>query len=159
MFTAPVFSRSIRTSLKVSLRAVPSLPGLTPSAQTQCTALTVSRRYRGEVLGHRPQPTVMKTILIGDANATPKEFKDTLPYLVKRTSGAGWLPVYRAFIKGNTQIITTIRRIEGDVDRLAKDLETIIPKERIELKRTTNHVVLKGDYLFAVRDWLTARKF
>ncbi|KAJ3168864.1 hypothetical protein HDU88_001191 [Geranomyces variabilis] len=155
---APTFLRTVCVARFIATRphSAASLPR--PCAAIACTA-SQTRGYRGELLGRRPQPLVPKTEIIGDPTATPDRFKDTLPYTVKRTANAGWLPVYRTYIKGNTQTITTIRRIEGSAEMLAKDLASFIPKEKIAIKPTTGHVVLKGDYLFAVRDWLTARKF
>ncbi|KAJ3163201.1 hypothetical protein HDU86_002370 [Geranomyces michiganensis] len=147
----------LTTAPRSHTAASSSLPR--PYAVNACASTVQIRAYRGELLGHRPQPLVPKTEIIGEPSATPDLFKDTLPYAVKRTAKAGWLPIYRTFLKGNTQTITTIRRIEGNVQMLAKDLESIIPQEKITVKPTTGHVVLKGDYLFAVRDWLTVRKF
>lgn len=82
-----------------------------------------------------------------------------LPYLVKRTAKSGWLPVYREYSKGGTQITTIIRRIEGDIQSLAADLRQFVPADRVIVKDLQKHVVLRGDYLYAVRDWLTARRF
>ncbi|KAJ3267418.1 hypothetical protein HK104_005921, partial [Borealophlyctis nickersoniae] len=84
---------------------------------------------------------------------------DKLNYNVKRTKPAGWLPVYRSKKYAGTLILTTITRIEGHIEQLAKDLESFIPKDRITIRPLQQHIVLKGDYLDYVRDWLTARKF
>jgi hypothetical protein len=39
-----------------------------------------------------------------------------VPYLVKRTEKARWLPVYKDISHNKSKITTIIRRIEGDVD-------------------------------------------
>ncbi|TPX48382.1 hypothetical protein SeLEV6574_g02062 [Synchytrium endobioticum] len=84
--------------------------------------------------------------------------KDQLPYLVKRTPVARWLPVYREF-KNQTGIWTVIRRIEGNIQALAKDLATIIPKQRIAIQEMTHQIRIKGNYRHDVKTWLISRQF
>ncbi|KAI8821771.1 mitochondrial large subunit ribosomal protein-domain-containing protein [Fimicolochytrium jonesii] len=169
--TAPSLSSCTpaRTLSSHSLRSYPAsrqqpLQNASPSTpsplfpRSAATILTPSRGYRGAPLGNRPRPTVMKTELIGDPTAEPARKKDTLPYRVRRTK-TGNLPVYRAYEKGRTQIITTIRRVDGSAEFLARELASFIPAERIAVSELNNHVVLQGDYVFAVRDHLTAREF
>ncbi|KAI9094965.1 mitochondrial large subunit ribosomal protein-domain-containing protein [Phlyctochytrium arcticum] len=140
-------------------------PLITPLSRSPLSPQAVPRRHRGALLGHRPKPIVEKTQIIGDPAATtfldgePMPTKADLPYEVKRTSGAQWLPVYREIKVGGTQVWTKIRRINGSVERLAKDLEWFIPADKITIKPVEKHVILRGDYLYGVRDFLTARGF
>ncbi|KAI9325963.1 mitochondrial large subunit ribosomal protein-domain-containing protein [Zopfochytrium polystomum] len=81
--------------------------------------------------------------------------KESLPYEVRRTAKAGWLPVYREFKNGGTNVSTIIRRIEGDAEALARHLSAFVPPDRIRIHRVTGHIILRGDYLHAVRDFLS----
>ncbi|TPX71093.1 hypothetical protein SpCBS45565_g01302 [Spizellomyces sp. 'palustris'] len=160
-----LLQRTLQASARIPYQSSLRLPRLHSLSPSPRPALTNSRRYRGEVLGSRPTPITPKTILVGDPTATVKpdgtaiQTKESLPYLVKRTSKSGWLPVYREFKNGKTQTLTIIRRVDGNVKQLADDLGQFVPSDRIEIKELQRHIVLKGDYLFAVRDWLTARGF
>ncbi|KAI8995985.1 mitochondrial large subunit ribosomal protein-domain-containing protein [Gaertneriomyces semiglobifer] len=126
-----------------------------------CLQLTITRSYRGEVLGKRPKPTITKTHVVGNPNkALPEGFsKESLAYSVKRTAEAGWLPVYKQTKAGGSQLLTRIRRIEGDIQTLAEDLKQFVPPQNIKVKMPQKHIVLKGDYVTHVRDWLTTRGF
>ena len=106
------------------------------------------------VLGRIPKatirhpPTKKSSLIIVDPA--------TCSYAINRTSN-GWLPVYSDYHNGRTRKTTTIRRVQGDIDQLAMDLIHILPQERISIK--FNHIVLKGDYVEAVREWLTKTGF
>ncbi|KAI8812818.1 mitochondrial large subunit ribosomal protein-domain-containing protein [Cladochytrium replicatum] len=142
-----------------------ALPAIRTSQPFVCGALPAAleqRRYRSRIIGQVPVPYKTKTILLKDPSedltATDIETKETLPYNVKRTMN-GWLPVYDDIRGGGSRVQTIIRRIEGDVQRLVKDLSAYIPHERIHIKTTNGHVVLDGYYVDKLRDFFTARKF
>ncbi|KAJ3101793.1 hypothetical protein HDU97_001077 [Phlyctochytrium planicorne] len=132
---------------------------ITPSAlsawgsiQQRCTFVTKKSTIQ--------TPRSTKTVRIyekeNSADVVPKE---NLPYNVKRTTLAKWLPVYREFRNGGTNISTILRRIDGNIDRLAKDLEIVAPAGRIQLRKDLGQIRLRGDYLHDVREFLTVRKF
>ncbi|TPX38163.1 hypothetical protein SmJEL517_g00150 [Synchytrium microbalum] len=110
------------------------------------------------IMGRRPRPQMTKSVRKPTPRLIALVTKDNLPYLVKRTAIAKWLPVYKD-IKNQTGIWTVIRRIEGDVNALANDLTSFIPSHRVHVKEVARHVRIKGDYIKEVKDWLTARQF
>ncbi|KAJ3035665.1 hypothetical protein HK097_004153 [Rhizophlyctis rosea] len=84
---------------------------------------------------------------------------DSLPYLIKRVHRSQWLPLYRLIKSDGNNVSTKIRRIQGDINKLAADLSTFIPKDKIIVKAPNNQIWLKGDYLHDLRDWFTVRGF
>jgi hypothetical protein len=42
---------------------------------------------------------------------------------------------------------------------LKADLEKMVPEERILVKPLQGHVLLRGNYVEAVREWMTAKGF
>ncbi|KAJ3323092.1 hypothetical protein HDU76_013730 [Blyttiomyces sp. JEL0837] len=109
-------------------------------------------------MGKRPDPMNMKTVRIYKEDPANVPSKESLNYEVLRTSQSGWLPVYRDY-KGEKKVETIIRRIKGDVNALAKDLEIVTPAQNIRIHPTSKNIILTGDYLYDVRDFLTLRKF
>ncbi|KAJ3036541.1 hypothetical protein HDV00_002562 [Rhizophlyctis rosea] len=85
--------------------------------------------------------------------------KEDLPYDVRRLTASGRLPVYSKIQaqKGNVSVV--LRRVHGDLEALANDLSTWIPKDKIVVKHGKNQLLLKGNYVNDMRDWLTARNF
>lgn len=87
-------------------------------------------------------------------------------YAVQRTGVGRNLPVYRDIRNGGTQVFTKIRRIEGDVEALARDLQ----QERFEgepagrmrewkVRPDLGQLWVKGDHLATVLSWLTSKGF
>ncbi|KAI9204106.1 mitochondrial large subunit ribosomal protein-domain-containing protein [Polychytrium aggregatum] len=111
------------------------------------------------LIDKRKKPNVTKTIDVVLPSTTEAIPKEQLAYNVKRTTVAGWLPVYSDFRNNRSRHLTLIRRIEGDIERLAKDLEQIIPPQNIVVNPLTHSIRLKGNYVNQIRDWLTARGF
>ncbi|KAL1915880.1 mitochondrial 54S ribosomal protein mL49 [Calcarisporiella thermophila] len=79
------------------------------------------------------------------------------PYFVERTRSKS-LPVYTDYRNGGMRVLTLIRKIEGDVGRLCEDLAKDLPTT-VNVNKTTGHVVVKGNYVREVREWLTQRGF
>ena len=97
----------------------------------------------------------------GDGSLTSKGLGLGLGYAVKRTD-RGFLPVYTEFRNGRGQITTLIRRIDGDVHQLRRDLcqcGVVGKQEDVEVRETTGHVRIKGRVERVVRYWLTAVGF
>ncbi|KAJ3112232.1 hypothetical protein HDU96_004769 [Phlyctochytrium bullatum] len=87
------------------------------------------------------------------------EKKDTLPYVIRRTAFAKWLPIYREIKHNGTQISTIVRRLDGDLKKLAKDLERVAPADRITVREELKQIRLKGDYVHDIRHFFTVRGF
>ncbi|KAF5099127.1 hypothetical protein D0Z03_001075 [Geotrichum reessii] len=80
--------------------------------------------------------------------ATPEK---TDWYSVSRTRG-NQLPVY-ADVRANGHRTTIIRRIEGSLPLLKRDLldALSLDKDRIKIKPVSNQIVITGDYVKQVR--------
>ena len=72
--------------------------------------------------------------------------------------GSGDLPVYQNYKNGRTRVITSIRKVEGNVSELVKDLGRFIPPQRITMHLGGN-VRINGRYGRPIRKWLTMLKF
>lgn len=89
---------------------------------------------------------------------TEKPLDQQLPYFVRRTINKN-LPVYTEFKNGRSQVLTLIRRIEGDACELRKDLLKYFSPEDINVNLRNNHIVVKGYYPELIRTWLTKQGF
>ncbi|KAL3899514.1 MAG: hypothetical protein SGCHY_001991 [Lobulomycetales sp.] len=114
------------------------------------------------VLGRVAKPTIHPSPLVpasAQSLAADGLSKESLAWGVRRTAN-GWLPVYTDFKSGRSRIVTLIRRIDGDLEALRRDLgRELVPEERIAIKPLQRHIVLRGNYISVVRDWLTNRNF
>ncbi|KAI8073287.1 ribosomal protein L49/IMG2 [Gongronella butleri] len=82
-------------------------------------------------------------------------------YLVSRTTNKG-LPVYSDIKNGGTKHLTIIRRVEGDVEALRTELAAMFPeapKNHVRINPTNNHIVIKGNYVNEIKQWLVAKGF
>lgn len=70
--------------------------------------------------------------------------RKALPYSVSRTPTRG-LPVYQLAKSGGNLKLTRVRKLEGDIEVLRKQLEeTLSPKpEYVKINPTTNHIMIK----------------
>ncbi|KAJ1667907.1 mitochondrial 54S ribosomal protein img2 [Coemansia sp. RSA 2052] len=82
----------------------------------------------------------------------------TYPYFVHRTRFQS-LPVYTDVKNGKTRKLTTVRRIEGDLEALRADMAKALSDSSIQIKRTSQQLVIKGDRSDEVRAWLTRSGF
>ncbi|RUP42723.1 mitochondrial large subunit ribosomal protein-domain-containing protein [Jimgerdemannia flammicorona] len=81
------------------------------------------------------------------------------PYFVSRTASHA-LPVYTDIRNGRTRHLTIIRRIEGDVNKLRKDLLELLPSPQlISVNELNNQIVIKGFWQYEVTAWLAKRGF
>ncbi|KAI8390249.1 mitochondrial large subunit ribosomal protein-domain-containing protein [Blakeslea trispora] len=87
-----------------------------------------------------------------------KRFYSTPAYTIARTTNKG-LPVYSEYKNGNTRLLTIIRRIQGDSNALAKDLVNDFPEAVVQVKPTTQHVVIKGHHVNEIKEWLISKGF
>ncbi|XP_070578912.1 large ribosomal subunit protein mL49-like [Ptychodera flava] len=88
----------------------------------------------------------------------PKDKSTKLPYFVKRTRLHNW-PVYTLIKNGGTRQLTVVRKIEGDIWALEKDLRQHL--ESIVGHTIASHVNevgmfihYKGIYENEVKEWL-----
>ncbi|KAI8613476.1 hypothetical protein BC830DRAFT_1230461 [Chytriomyces sp. MP71] len=83
----------------------------------------------------------------------------TEAYTIRRLPVSGWLPVYRDYRRSNNMVkATVIRRVEGDSQKLLVELSDALKTDG-KVNPRNGHVLLKGDHLHAVRDYLTSRGF
>ncbi|KAJ2554640.1 mitochondrial 54S ribosomal protein img2 [Coemansia sp. RSA 1933] len=80
------------------------------------------------------------------------------PYFVNRTRFQS-LPVYVDIKNGKTRRLTLIRRIEGDIQALHKDLSSSLNDSSIQINSISNQLVIKGDRASEVREWLSKKGF
>ncbi|KAI8847233.1 mitochondrial large subunit ribosomal protein-domain-containing protein [Chytridium lagenaria] len=161
MTACSAVSRATLASSPLSASSSPFLP-ISAASISPASQFLRSPSSRSFVTANSPiqKPPSTKTVRIYEKeDPTSIATKETLSYDVRRTSLANWLPIYREYKNQGTNVSTIIRRIHGDIDRLAKDLEVVAPPECIKIKRNINHITLRGDYLHDLREFFTIRKF
>lgn len=83
-----------------------------------------------------------------------------LPYFVARTSLGKNLPVYVDYKHGGSKVITIIRRIHGDPEKLAADLKAELPpKAEFRVRPEMQQVIVKGQHVQKIREFLTYKGF
>lgn len=87
-----------------------------------------------------------------------KRFYSTPAYTIARTVNKG-LPVYSDIKNGGTRYLTIIRRIEGDPTALMKDILADFPLAEVSVKSNTQQVVIKGQYVNEIKEWLIVKGF
>ncbi|CAG8446260.1 5652_t:CDS:2 [Ambispora gerdemannii] len=85
------------------------------------------------------------------------------PYFVQRTK-YNMIPVYTDIKNGRTRILTIVRRIEGNVKKLAQDIkEEFFPNDTkdklVTIRQTCNQIVIKGKRDRELKFWLHKRGF
>eukprot|EP01027_Heterolobosea_sp_BB2_P023831 GEZU01035849.1.p1 GENE.GEZU01035849.1~~GEZU01035849.1.p1 ORF type:complete len:184 (-),score=7.23 GEZU01035849.1:111-614(-) len=78
-----------------------------------------------------------------------------LPFHFKRTP-FGNLPVYMDYKNGRTKIVTVVRKIEGDVQEVRRELETLTGLP-VEVKQGS--LLIKGNQSALVKAWMRALGF
>ncbi|CAA93160.1 54S ribosomal protein img2, mitochondrial [Schizosaccharomyces pombe] len=85
---------------------------------------------------------------------------ESLRFHVSRTPSKN-LPVYLDYKQRGTKILTLIRKIHGDSNALRLRLISTLkmsPKD-VYVNKLTNQVVLKGNHIVTVREWLQDQGF
>jgi len=80
-----------------------------------------------------------------------------LPFIVYRTEKGNNIPVYRDF-RGHNKVYTVLKRVRGRVDLLAVDMERVCGGRKVTV-RPGPRLVVEGDFLFPVREWVRALGF
>ncbi|KAJ3276846.1 hypothetical protein HDV01_002901 [Terramyces sp. JEL0728] len=106
-----------------------------------------------------PKYTVQNNPIIKklSADEIAQNLNDPFPFRIVRRE-SGFLPVYRNYKNGRTRSVTIVRGLEGNVDAFVEKISEIIPRERITVG-LGNQVRLNGNYVYPIREWLTAHKF
>jgi|SaaInlStandDraft_7_1057024.scaffolds.fasta_scaffold200782_2 large subunit ribosomal protein L49 len=79
-----------------------------------------------------------------------------LPFAVARSTH-GQLPVYSRTANGGTRRSTIVRRISGDVDKLAHDLMVVTGENEIRLRYGS--IEIKGNHTKTVQQYLLGQGF
>ncbi|KAM0747217.1 hypothetical protein T439DRAFT_383366 [Meredithblackwellia eburnea MCA 4105] len=87
---------------------------------------------------------------------TPEQEPGLPPYYINRTS-SNFLPVYLDLKSGGSRQETLIRKIDGDLDALKRDLEKAFPLSDPFTKPQSRQVVLRGDWVTQVKEWLETK--
>ena len=85
----------------------------------------------------------------------PETPPENVPFFVRRTAKAKELPVYT---KGRHPFTATlVRRVEGDIDEMARDVSVLCGKPA-EV-RLGNHVWVRGHHTGKIKEWLVGLGF
>ncbi|KAJ3357534.1 hypothetical protein HDU83_006260 [Entophlyctis luteolus] len=77
---------------------------------------------------------------------------------VNRSHPSGWLPVYREYRRSHNLVKETIiTKVVGNPNKMLVDLQKALKTSGGRVKTLNKHVVLSGDHLHAVRDYLTQK--
>ncbi|GAA6048055.1 hypothetical protein JCM3770_000169 [Rhodotorula araucariae] len=82
----------------------------------------------------------------------------SLAYNVPRTR-FGELPVYSEFKNGGSRVLTIVRKAEGDIEALRTDLTAFLSSVPSLSKPAQGQVILRGDWVREVKEWLAAKGF
>ncbi len=85
---------------------------------------------------------------------------DTPPlYYVVRTGLGRMLPVYVSFKYDRAHPRTVIRRIDGSLAELAKEISSFVPEERIFIRPLNRTIRIRGNYGNPIKEFLSLRGF
>ncbi|KAL8278037.1 hypothetical protein RQP46_009497 [Phenoliferia psychrophenolica] len=88
----------------------------------------------------------------------PTPALSTPAYSIKRTS-SGFLPVYMDVKSGGQRLTTIVRKVDGDLNALRRDLTEAMPNIQVYTKPAARQVVLRGDWVQETKEWLGERGF
>ncbi|GAA6063550.1 hypothetical protein JCM10212_002662 [Sporobolomyces blumeae] len=95
------------------------------------------------------------------AAPTPAQGQESIesPYFVPR-SQFGELPVYSDIRNGGTRCLTIVRKVHGDISALHRDLASFLDSSTVSFaKPQSQQIVIKGDWVREVKEWLAVRGF
>ncbi|KAI8974938.1 ribosomal protein L49/IMG2 [Pilobolus umbonatus] len=87
-----------------------------------------------------------------------KRLYSTPAYHIERTANRG-LPVYSDYKNGGTRVLTIVRRIKGDSKALLDDIKVDLPELEGSINPATQHVVIKGQCVNDIKEWLILKGF
>lgn len=84
-----------------------------------------------------------------------------LPYFVQRTKNH-MIPVYLKVLYNGTRRVTIIKRIQGDIWLLEKELQEFLKPQqlgpvRLQVNEFAGFIRIHGDFVNAVKYWLMQR--
>ncbi|GAA5873462.1 hypothetical protein JCM16303_001131 [Sporobolomyces ruberrimus] len=147
--------RTVLTSRLTTLRSPLVLSPLRSISSSSRSSLSTSTSTTPATTQGQSSPTTP----IASGSATISGGKSDSKYFIPR-SQFGELPVYSDVRNGGTRVLTIIRKVHGDVSELQKDLEQFLhPSTSSFTKPQTQQVVIKGDWVREVKEWLATRGF
>ncbi|GAA5894588.1 mitochondrial 54S ribosomal protein mL49 IMG2 [Sporobolomyces salmoneus] len=106
-----------------------------------------------------PSTSEQTTPRFTTGSATSTLGEEDSKYFVPR-SQFGELPVYSDVRNNGTRVLTVIRKVHGDVSELHKDLSQFLDRSTVSYtKPQTQQIVIKGDWVREVKEWLAHRGF
>ena len=87
-----------------------------------------------------------------DSHTSPSTTAVRVPFTISRTRSHG-LPVYLDYRGGGTLVTTCVRRVEGDVGAMARQLQVMVG-ERTRVVVRPGRVEVKGNYVDETKKWL-----
>lgn len=86
-----------------------------------------------------------------------------MPYFVSRTKNH-MIPVYLRISRNNTKRLTVVRKIQGDIWLLEKELRGFLRAEssrplRSQVNELSNYICFNGDHVNAIKYWLSKQNF
>ncbi|GAA5923924.1 mitochondrial 54S ribosomal protein mL49 IMG2 [Sporobolomyces koalae] len=143
--------RTILTTRLASLRSIRTNPFITFTTTNPRSLSTVSPSTPSEP----SSPVASGSSVVGGSVQGEPESK----YFVPR-SQFGELPVYSDVRNSGTRVLTVVRKVHGDVSELHKDLSRFLhPSTQLYTKPQTQQVVIRGDWVREVKEWLASRGF
>ncbi|KAL7268777.1 54S ribosomal protein img2, mitochondrial [Rhizina undulata] len=128
------------------------LPSILPTASS---IIRATRTPSGRV-AYR---TFSQTTFTG-SDATTQTQQEPLPYFVHRTQTKN-LPIYEGSKRGGNLRQTTVRKIEGKIVVLSKQLREVLQlkPEEIRINHLTMHIIIKGHRKREVERFLKEKRF
>ncbi|KAK9869988.1 hypothetical protein WA026_006087 [Henosepilachna vigintioctopunctata] len=158
---------TLRTTKHISVRYSgfinsPFLEDVQIKAKYEVTKSPSEWKYVVRIL---PPLTVPELALRDKYNSTFKpqgDVKDR-PYIVCRTKNH-MIPVYLKISQRGVKRLTYVRKIQGDIWLLGKELETYLQPMskrplRMQVNEFTGSIIINGDYVNAIKYWLTERDY
>ncbi|KAI7899493.1 mitochondrial large subunit ribosomal protein-domain-containing protein [Cokeromyces recurvatus] len=96
--------------------------------------------------------------IVQSAHHNIKRYYSAPAYFVSRTVNKG-IPVYTDYKNGGTRLLTVIRKVQGDSLALMEDLQADFPEAEITRNYRTRHVLIKGNHVNEIKEWLIAKGF
>ncbi|GAA5964804.1 hypothetical protein JCM3765_002562 [Sporobolomyces pararoseus] len=148
--------RTLFISRLSSLRPPVLVPSFRSFSSTSASSLSSSIPTPSSPSSAEQQPPT--TFTSGSAASTVGGEVES-KYFVPR-SQFGELPVYSDVRNGGTRVLTIIRKVHGDVSELHKDLSEFLQSSTTSfVKPQSQQVVVKGDWVREVKEWLAHRGF
>ncbi|BGP37065.1 54S ribosomal protein img2, mitochondrial [Rhodotorula kratochvilovae] len=130
---------------------------LRPTLRTRTAPAVVPAVFAWPLRSYSAAPSATTSAAPSDATAALSQGA-TLRYNVPRTR-FGELPVYSEFKNGGSRVLTVVRKAEGDVEALRTDLAAFLSSVPSLSKPAQGQVVLRGDWVREVKEWLGAKGF